>query len=56
MKVFIYSKNTSKKLAVINDVVKVEEDSEHNRILFTTADGDMLGFDTHIVKTTAYQN
>lgn len=55
MKVFVYSKNTSKKLLTVNDVVKVETPGNH-RILLTTADGDMLGFDTKVVKTTIYQN
>lgn len=55
MKVFIYSKKTSKTLAVIKNVVKAEILFE-DKILFTTDSGEKVMFDVKEVKSTTYQN
>ena len=47
MKVFVYSKKTSKKIAEIKQVA--------SQILITTYSGETFKFNTNDVKTTAYQ-
>lgn len=54
MKVFVYSKKTSKKIVTIVHVVAVE--IEFESIIFTTASGEKFSFNTKEVKTTTYQN
>lgn len=56
MKTFIYSKKTSKKIATITNVVRVQEIADEDRIQVITESGEVLGFDTSQVKTTIYQN
>ena len=56
MKVFVYSKTTSNKIAEIKNVVTVQEPSVGNKIIFITESGEMFTFDTKEVKTTTYQN
>lgn len=55
MKVFVYSKKSSKKIAMITSVVAVEEHAD-SIITFTTKNGNVFSFDTKEVKTTTYQN
>lgn len=55
MRAFVYSKLTSKKLAVIENVTKVYPKGG-SKIVFVTKDGETFTFDTHEVKTTTYQN
>ena len=54
MKVFIYSKKTSKKITTILRVMSVEE--HRDTITFVTESGERVSFNTHEVKSTAYQN
>lgn len=54
MKAFIYSKKTSKTIAVIRDVTRVE--IYKKEITFVTRSSERLTFDTSVVKTTTYQN
>lgn len=54
MKAFVYSKKTSKTIAVVRNVVRVEK--YDNKIMFITDSGERLIFDTSVVKTTTYQN
>ena len=55
MKVFVYMKKDSKKIATINSVTSVEERKETNEIvLFRKGQG--IAFDTKVVKCTIYQN
>lgn len=56
MKVFVYSKKTSKKIAEVKDVVSVACFSNKNDILILTGSGETLKFDCQEVKTTTYQN
>lgn len=56
LKVFVYSKKSSKKVAVITKVVKVDVDDENNLILIYTCDSDVMTFDIRMFKTTIYQN
>ncbi len=56
MKVFIYSKKTSKKLAQINHVASVNEPCNGSLITFTTDSGECFSFNKKEVKTTTYQN
>lgn len=55
MKVFVYSKKTSKTIAVIKDVARVEE-SSNQTVTFITNSGEKFSFDTKQMKTTTYQN
>ena len=55
MKVFVYSKKSSKKIAIIKDVVNVNTESA-GIITFTTATGEKISFNTFTIKTTIYQN
>lgn len=55
MKVFVYSKKSSKKIAVIKDVVNVNTE-EPGIIIFTTVTGEKFSFSTVTMKTTTYQN
>lgn len=54
MKVFVYSKNDSKKIATITDVSNVAHGKD--TVVFTSKDGIEFKFDTRKVKTTSYQN
>lgn len=54
MKVFVYSKKTSKKITTILRVTAVEE--HRDTITFTTESGERISFNTHEVKSTSYQN
>lgn len=56
MKVFVYSKKTSKKIAEIKQVGNIMECEVAEQILITTYSGETFKFDTKDVKTTAYQN
>lgn len=56
MKVFVYSKATSNKIAEIKDVVTVQRPKASNNIIFITVSGEMFTFNTKEVKTTTYQN
>lgn len=56
MRVFVYSKKTSKKLAQINDVVNVKINSKKKLIVLRTVSGEVFEFNTIEVKTTTYQN
>ena len=55
MKVFVYSKKSSKKIATIINVVNVST-KEPKKIIFTTVTGEEFSFDTTTIKTTIYQN
>ena len=54
MKAFVYSKKTSKTVAVIKNVVRTEVYKD--KILFVTDSDERLVFDTKEFKTTTYQN
>lgn len=54
MKVFIYSKKTSKTLAVVKNVIRTE--TFEDKILFVTDSGERMVFNTKEVKSTTYQN
>ena len=56
MKVFVYSKKTSKKIAEINGVGNVMECEIIAQILITTYSGETFRFNTNEIKTTVYQN
>lgn len=56
MKVFVYSKKTSKKIAEIKQVGNVMECELAAQILITTYSGETFTFNTNEVKTTSYQN
>lgn len=56
MKVFVYSKKTSKKIAEIKQVGNVMECELMSQILITTYSGETFKFNTNEVKTTSYQN
>lgn len=56
MKVFVYSKKTSKKLATITSVVAIHAKSGENAIQIVADSGETFEFNTNVVKTTAYQN
>ncbi len=56
MKVFVYSKKTSKKIAEVKHVVTVQPPTASNKIILITESGEMFTFDTKEVKTTIYQN
>ena len=56
MKVFVYSKKSSKQIASINHVKEVSEDRKNGRIFFITETGERLDFDIKNVKSTIYQN
>lgn len=55
MKVFVYSKKTNVRLAVIVGIVSVTLNSGH-MINFVSNSGETFSFDTREVKTTSYQN
>jgi hypothetical protein len=55
MKVFVYSKKSSKKIATIKDVINVSTEIP-GIIVFTTITGEKFSFDTFTMKTTIYQN
>jgi len=55
MKVFVYSKKTNVRLAVIVGIVSVSLNAGH-QIIFTSNSGETFAFDTREVKTTSYQN
>lgn len=54
MKTFVYSKKTSKTVAVIKNVVRTE--IYKDKILFVTDSDERLVFNTKEFKTTTYQN
>jgi hypothetical protein len=56
MKVFVYSKKTSKLMFVVKDVVKVEEHPDKKKIYFQTVTGETVSGNTCEVKSTIYQN
>lgn len=56
MKVFVYSKTTSKKIAEIKQVGIVMECEVESQILIATYSGETFKFNTNDVKTTTYQN
>lgn len=55
MKVFVYSKKSSKKIATIINVVAVST-AQPGKIIFKTISGEEFSFDTKTIKTTIYQN
>lgn len=55
MKVFVYSKKTNVRLAVIVGIVSVTLNSGY-MINFVSNSGETFSFDTREVKTTSYQN
>ena len=55
MKVFVYSKKTNARLAVIVGIVSVNLNAGH-LITFISNSGETFSFDTREVKTTSYQN
>ena len=56
MKVFVYSKKTSKKIAEVKHVVTVQTPAASDKIILITESGEMFTFSTKEVKTTCYQN
>lgn len=56
MKVFVYSKKSSKKVAAIVEVVNVKEIKSERLLTCTTVSGETFTFNTCEVKTTIYQN
>lgn len=54
MKVFVYTKAESKKIATFTDCNAVRLNG--NKIIFELDDGVEVSFDTKVVKTTCYQN
>ncbi len=56
MKVFVYTKTPTKKIAVITGVVSAVFDKQTKKIVLETADGVRMTFDTKTVKLTLYQN
>lgn len=56
MKVFIYSKKTSKKLITITDVIMVQILPHDKKIQIVVDSGEIFEYDTTQVKTTIYQN
>lgn len=56
MKVFVYAKKESKKVAEIKNVSLVREIREKHEIQLTTESNEVFKFDTHLFKTTVYQN
>ena len=56
MRVFVYSKKTSKLLAQINHVASVSEPENGSLITFTTSSNENFIFNKKEVKTTTYQN
>lgn len=56
MKVFIYSKKTSKKLVIIKNVVMVQTITSNKKIQVVVDSGEIFEYDTTQVKTTIYQN
>lgn len=56
MRVFVYSKKTSKTLAQINHVASVTDIADNPLITFTTESGENFSFSKKEVKTTTYQN
>lgn len=56
MRVFVYSKKTSKKIAQINNVSEVHSTVDKREITFVTGSGETFTFDTKTMKTTTYQN
>lgn len=56
MKVFVYSKKTNKSIAIIKNVVTVQELKASKKISFITESGETFDFDKTEVKTTSYQN
>lgn len=54
MKVFVYTKSESKKIATLPEVSRVE--TSGNFIIFTSDDDVQVAFDTRVVKTTTFQN
>ena len=56
MKVFVYTKNPTRKIAVITGVVSAVFDKTTKTIMLQTEDGVRMTFDTKLVKLTLYQN
>lgn len=56
MKVFVYSKKTNAKIAIINNVEITRETSNDHSITFITRSGESFSFNTKEIKTTTYQN
>lgn len=56
MKVFVYSKKSSKMIACVKSVKEVREDPENNHIVYLTETGEYFHFNTKDVKSTIYQN
>lgn len=56
MKVFVYDKKNSKKIAIIEKVANVLENKVVHQIYITTENAELFTFDTRFFKTTAYQN
>lgn len=55
LKVFVYSKLSSKQLVVYENVVCVVSDDDNKLIIISTPDG-VFKYDTRLCKTTIYQN
>lgn len=56
MKVFVYSKKTSKKIVEVKQACCVMEYDNAEQIIIVTYSGETFKFNTSDVKTTAYQN
>lgn len=56
MKVFVYSKKTSKKIVEIKQVKSVTEYNADEVLVISTYSGETFEFNTNKVKTTSYQN
>lgn len=56
MRVYVYSKKASKKIAEIKDVISVACFSDKQDVIVLTGSGETLKFDGGEVKTITYQN
>ena len=56
MKVFVYTKHPTKKIAVITGVVSAVFDKKTRKITREDVEGVRMTFDTKVVKVTLYQN
>ena len=56
LKVFVYSKRTSKKVALISNVLMITTDDKAGVINIYTDTDEIMTFDQRTFKTTIYQN
>ena len=56
MKVFVYTKTPTKKIAVLTGVMSATFDKKTRRIVLETEANGRVTFDTKTVKLTLYQN